>query len=222
MITINQCRAARGLLDWTQQDLADASGLSKTAINNFEKGHSDIKNESLRAIRLAFESADIEFLEEDGLRRRSEKVRILKGNSAFGDLLDDIYETLRKTGGEVLISHLDEGITANIPPKRLLEHLERMRASNIYERVICARDTATMLAPAPQCRWVDKAQVRGSPTMFVYGRKVAMEMWDQALIVIIESRDAHNAERLRFESLWAEADVPPVKGGATGRTSGTQ
>ena len=42
MITIGQCRAARGLLDWTQQDLAEACGLSKTAINNFEKGHSDI------------------------------------------------------------------------------------------------------------------------------------------------------------------------------------
>ena len=34
MITIEQCRAARGLLGWTQQDIADASGLSKTAINN--------------------------------------------------------------------------------------------------------------------------------------------------------------------------------------------
>lgn len=214
MITINQCRAARGLLDWTQQDLADASGLSKTAINNFEKGHSDIKNESLRAIRLAFESADIEFLEEDGLRRRSEKVRILKGNSAFSDLLDDIYETLRKGGGEVLICNLDEDITANMPPKKLLEHLDRMKAYNIYERVICGRGVSTMLAPALQCRWVDKALVRASPTLFVYGRKVAMEMWGQALIVIIESRDAHNAERLRFEALWAEAEVPPVRGGA--------
>ena len=106
MITIEQCRAARGLLDWTQQDLSEASGLSKTAINNFEKGHSDIKNESLRAIRMAFESADIEFL-ENGVRRRSDTVRILKGPKAQADLVDDINDTLKSAGGRVLTSGLE-------------------------------------------------------------------------------------------------------------------
>ena len=79
MLTIEQCRGARGLIGWTQQDLADASGLSKTAINNFEKRHSDIKAESLKAIRMAFESMDIEFLEQNGVRRKSENARLLKG-----------------------------------------------------------------------------------------------------------------------------------------------
>ena len=70
MVTIEQCRGARGILGWTQQDLADASGLSKTAINNFEKQHSDIKAESLRAIRLAFESANIEFIGSEGVSKK--------------------------------------------------------------------------------------------------------------------------------------------------------
>jgi transcriptional regulator with XRE-family HTH domain len=106
MITIEQCRAARGLLDWTQQDLSDASGLSKTAINNFEKGHSDIKYESLRAVRMAFESADVEFVDQ-GVRRRDETARILKGPNAWDMLLDDIRDTVKNAPGIVLAAGPD-------------------------------------------------------------------------------------------------------------------
>ena len=94
MLTIEQCRAARGMLGWTQQDLADASGLSKTAINNFEKGHSDIKTESLRAIRMAFESLDLEFIGQEGLRKKKDNIRILKGETALESLADDIEKTI--------------------------------------------------------------------------------------------------------------------------------
>ena len=38
-ITARQCAAARMLLDWTQTDLAEASGASKRAISDFEAKH---------------------------------------------------------------------------------------------------------------------------------------------------------------------------------------
>src|SRR5690349_2259948 len=81
MITIEQCRAARGLVDWTQQDLADKAGLSKTAINNFEKGYSDIKTESLRAIRNAFELHDVQFIEKIGVCKKCKDIVVIKGES---------------------------------------------------------------------------------------------------------------------------------------------
>ena len=33
-----QCRAARGLLDWSQEQLAQASGLSRSTVRDFESG----------------------------------------------------------------------------------------------------------------------------------------------------------------------------------------
>lgn len=33
-----QCRAARGLLDWSQEQLAQASGLSRSMVRDFENG----------------------------------------------------------------------------------------------------------------------------------------------------------------------------------------
>lgn len=211
MLSIEQCRAARGLLGWTQQDLADICGLSKTAINNFEKGYSDIKTESLRAIRMAFESANIEFMPGDGLRRKSENVNILRGPMAFNDLLLDIFTTLKDQGGEVLMMHIDSAVTSKVEPKQLLEHMERMQAFKITERALCAEGSSTVLAPLSSCRWLPKAAAQAVMPVLIYGQKIAFELWGGAMIVMMESRDAAMAERARFEQLWSMAIIPQTQ-----------
>ena len=61
-----QCRAARGLLDWTQERLADESGVSISTIRNFEGGASQPIRANLAAIRATLEAAGVEFLDENG------------------------------------------------------------------------------------------------------------------------------------------------------------
>lgn len=202
MITINQCRAARGLLDWTQQDLADASGLSKTAINNFEKGHSDIKMESLRAVSMAFESADIEFLDENGLRKKSEKAYYLKGESAFEELLDDIVETMKNKDSDILVINRNETITGQTSQKALLDYREKLKKHGINERIICAHSNNSLTQDIESKRWLDEAALLGVLTTFIYDRKVAIELWDQSIILVLDSKEANASERLRFEKIW--------------------
>lgn len=208
MLTIEQCRAARGLLGWTQQDLADASGLSKTAINNFEKGHSDIKMESLRAIRLAFENADIEFTGQDGLRKRSEHTKILRGQNALDELLGDIHETVKTHGGEILISHVDNRLSGLINTQLLFDHLDVLKKHKIHERVLCAQGTKTVLSPGDECRWLPRSTISAAPAIFIYGPKVAFELWDHAMIIILNNPEASNAERARFDHVWNNAEIP--------------
>ncbi len=217
MITVAQCRAARGLLDWTQQDLADASGLSKTAINNFEKSHSDIKAESLRAIRMAFESADIEFM-TDGLHKRNETSRVLKGPAAFDELFNDIFETLKVSGGEILMTCTDDSVNSRISPAKISEHLIRMKNSNIALRAICYENALPQLSRLnAQCRCLGGDKANAGIMMMIYGHKVALELWNNAMIVILSSSDAAKAEALRFEHLWSRAKNPDasIKGGST-------
>ncbi|WP_315855070.1 helix-turn-helix transcriptional regulator [Chenggangzhangella methanolivorans] len=38
VISMEQCRAARALLDWTQEELANAANLSLSTVRDFEKG----------------------------------------------------------------------------------------------------------------------------------------------------------------------------------------
>lgn len=62
MIEPDQIRAARSMLGLTQSDLAKASGLSTTGLNNIERGIADPKASTLRAIQGALEEAGIVFL----------------------------------------------------------------------------------------------------------------------------------------------------------------
>jgi transcriptional regulator with XRE-family HTH domain len=61
-----QCRAARGLLDWKMEILADHSGVNRRTLLRFERGQAPPRASTLSAIRTALESAGVEFIAENG------------------------------------------------------------------------------------------------------------------------------------------------------------
>lgn len=67
MITPSQCRAARGLLQWRQEDLANRAEVGVVTIRNFEKEKSATLKGSLLLIRNAFEAAGVEFVDDGGV-----------------------------------------------------------------------------------------------------------------------------------------------------------
>jgi DNA-binding transcriptional regulator YiaG len=63
-MTPSQCRAARGLLQWTQPQLATASGVHGRTVSHFESEVVVPRRASLRVMRVAFEAAGVIFVEE--------------------------------------------------------------------------------------------------------------------------------------------------------------
>ncbi|PHZ84035.1 helix-turn-helix domain-containing protein [Paremcibacter congregatus] len=66
MIKSAQCRAARGLIQWSQNDLASASEISSVTIRNFEKDKTVPQKATLIVLRQTFEAAGVEFIPENG------------------------------------------------------------------------------------------------------------------------------------------------------------
>ena len=66
MITSAQCRAARGLLSWSQQNLADRAGVGIMTIHQFEKEGTQPRRATLEVVRRALENAGVEFIDENG------------------------------------------------------------------------------------------------------------------------------------------------------------
>jgi transcriptional regulator with XRE-family HTH domain len=66
MITPSQCRAARGLLDWTQQELADAARIGVATIRLFEGEAVESRHATVAMLRRTFELAGVEFIDENG------------------------------------------------------------------------------------------------------------------------------------------------------------
>ena len=81
MVTAAQCRAARGLLDWSQQDLADYAGLGIVTVRQIEAGTTEPRRATLVVLRQAFDRAGVDFIDENGggpgvrLRKRQRSKR---------------------------------------------------------------------------------------------------------------------------------------------------
>jgi DNA-binding XRE family transcriptional regulator len=67
-ISPGQCRAARALLNWTQETLANKVGVALKTVRDFENERRQSLNIVRASIKQAFEQAGIEFFEDDGLR----------------------------------------------------------------------------------------------------------------------------------------------------------
>lgn len=66
MVTPAQSRAARALINWSQPQLAEASGVSISTIRDFETGKRTPIANNLAAIQVALEKAGVIFVAENG------------------------------------------------------------------------------------------------------------------------------------------------------------
>ena len=80
MLTIEQLRAARGLLGWSQSKLAARAGLSLPTVKRVEADLGPrVSDEARNKLQRALESAGVEFIDENGggpglrLRKRQQK-----------------------------------------------------------------------------------------------------------------------------------------------------
>ena len=74
-MTPEQCRAARGLINWSQGRLAEVARVGDSTVRNFEAGRSSPVANNLAAIRSALEAAGVEFTngDEPGVKLRKGK-----------------------------------------------------------------------------------------------------------------------------------------------------
>jgi transcriptional regulator with XRE-family HTH domain len=66
MLTPAQCRAARGLIDWSQSELAERAGVGIVTIRQLEAGVHAPRRSTLDVVRRALEVAGVEFIAGNG------------------------------------------------------------------------------------------------------------------------------------------------------------
>lgn len=66
MVNDRQIKAARSLLDWSQQELADRAGIARFTLIKIETGESRVQDVTIAKIVAAFEKEGIMFFENEG------------------------------------------------------------------------------------------------------------------------------------------------------------
>lgn len=82
MISPSQCRAARALLGWSQEDLVTASRISKKTIADFERDQRTQHNRTVEAIEEVLSAHGVIFIPQngggEGVRRRASMPRLFR------------------------------------------------------------------------------------------------------------------------------------------------
>ncbi len=63
-MTPAQCRAARALLQWSQEDLARKAGINAVTLRNYENERTMAQRASFAVVRQAFETAGVDLTEQ--------------------------------------------------------------------------------------------------------------------------------------------------------------
>ena len=87
-LTVEQCRAARALLDWSQARLGAKAQVSEGTVRDFEKGKRIPAGTMLVAMRSALELAGVAFLGDGETAHGGPGVRLKKSTVSLAHIHD--------------------------------------------------------------------------------------------------------------------------------------
>lgn len=195
MNVAEQLRGARGVLDWNQQDLADKSGVSKSAIVNIEKEKAEPEASTLRKLKAALEREGI-FVSDEGISKRDLfNIQF----STYLEVLQDV-EKMLPNGGEVLVHCADDRKSSEAVSKKLKE----LRDRKIKFRTTICEGNTFVSGDIRDYRWIDKDYFAESEVYVIYANRVVQHIQDKDKSVfsaVVSDRHARR-EKKQFEYWW--------------------
>jgi transcriptional regulator with XRE-family HTH domain len=215
LITPDQIRAARALKNWSQTDLAERTGLAVPTIANIEAGKQAPGGKTLEKISTAFDKHGIEFIGDRGVQKKQSQIQIYSGIADFEKFYDDIYNSLQKQPGEVVVANVDEReFLYFLSDEKLLKHRENMLklGDKVHYKILIKEDDTFFAATSyAEYRWTPADDFQSIP-FYVFANKLAIILWlDEPLVFLIENNEASSIYREKFSVLWDNAKIPNVK-----------
>lgn len=207
MPTLEQIRAARALLGWSQSDLAERAGLSQTGIARIENGTNHPNSQTLSKIEAAFDDADIEFIDSTGVRKRTGEVKILRGQEGLRAFFDGVYETAKNEGGDIcLFNGVPDLLTKWLGEDWYTMHANRMKAlkTDFKMKIIVKEGESHLIAQNfAEYRWFPR-EMFNEKTIYMHGNTLGfMDFEEETLrVIMLKHRDMAESFRVLFNIAW--------------------
>lgn len=210
-INARQIKAARALLDWSQEDLASASGLSIATIRKIESGALSPRDKTMGAIVSALEEANIEFTDSTGVRLNTHEMSVIDNGECFLRLLETIFHEMKGRNGEVLFMNSDSSRMDSAEWEVML----RIRADGVKVRLLTYEGNTKLNLPLDEYRWVPKSFYRYN-VLTIYRDKVAISVYrkhtdkNMDRVIIIKNEALAESLRNSFNFMWDNCRKPTL------------
>lgn len=199
-------RSGRAYLNWTQEKLAEAAGLSFQGIQKIERGETQPTARTQDKIVRAFQKRGVIFTAK-GIEYEEYPIVFIEGTShesCYLQLLKDVFEHLKdKKNPELLIMYADDKVS----PSSVNDMYREMRSAGIRMRQFIQEGNTYIMGPLEEYRYVPQSFFINRVTL-VYGDRIANETanFNRALIKV----DPINADiqRNTFNMLWSILEEP--------------
>ncbi|MGB0719302.1 MAG: helix-turn-helix domain-containing protein [Bdellovibrionales bacterium] len=212
MPTIEQIRAARALLGWSQHDLAEKADLSQTGIARIENGTNQPNSKTIAKILTAFDRADVEFIGNNGVKKRTGEVRTLEGAQGFRELLNDIYDTGKEFGGEFCLHNAKpDNWVKWLGEEWFKMHSDRMAKLNdkLTFRITAEEGNKNLISSSfAEYRWFPK-ELFNEHCIYAYHDKLAFVYFGEDSLTIRVLHDSAFASgfKILFDIAWDNAAI---------------
>ena len=202
-----QIKAARALVDWSQDELADHAGLSVATIRKIELSHISPRGTTMQAIRRAFDDAGLEFLEPNGVRQRPDDIMIYQGEDGFLAFFDDVYDVAQKKGGEIVCVIESEDPFEKILGDRLNQRMVPIQHHTKVKCLITRNKDNLFYSEYCNYKFLPKGYVECVP-FYIYGDKYAVIIFETEngpRVTVFRSPVLAAEYRKMFASMWDKA-----------------
>lgn len=208
MITTSQIKAARALLDWTQADLAKASGMHLNVINNIERGTTNPRQGTLEKLQKALEAQGIVLIASRGVELKRDTLTFIRheGTHFISALISDMLAVLA-TGDEVLSTLSDIRNFSAHDADASKDWYAQKESRGFNERLI-TRDMPGFYPRHSENFRVVAAEKLGPVDTILYADRVAHIFWAANEVAILKNADLAATQRIAFDMLWNNGHEP--------------
>ncbi len=207
IISPKQLRAARAILEISQNDVAKEVNMTHTKLSRLEKGTTDATSSDLREIQAFYENKGLEFIDNHGVRVRETFETMYYGQKGLRELMDVLYETAKKEGGDICQFHLGSGKFKQwLGEEWYRPHAERMtKIKDKFDFKVIVNEGASIFIAKDfakyRCYPKEKMTER---TLYIFGDKVCLfyPELEQLEIRVIHDRGLADQMKALFNAVW--------------------
>ncbi len=201
-ISVDQLRAARSLLNWSQAELSKKSGYALATINNIERGQYQAHSATLDNIIQTFEEAGIQFIDGPGVRIQTANFRIkyYEGSDALNYLFKKIAVSLEK-GGDLYMCGIDEKKLKAAAPDDV-QFLQRVLKSDVNVHILNNKSLSSGLTFQNVKKKIIPDTVPLSPFCLYNGRVAIVLLENPVHVTIIYNDQLSTKYEEQFNYIW--------------------